>query len=236
MSRQFVPQSLIVGQSYRLQNEQHHHLIHVLRKEINDTIILFNNHGGEYHARITNLSKSSTTVLIEDHKSIERSSPISIHLGQVISRKSAMAYTLEKACELGVTSITPLLGSNTPSYRNKLSSQWEKTLINACMQCGLNRVPKLNTPIPIAQWVTTIDSEVRLVLSPWHASQLTNHKQPNTVALLIGAEEGLNENDILLAQQNSFQPWNLGPRILRTETAANTSLSILQFLWGDLSQ
>ncbi|HJN38326.1 MAG TPA: 16S rRNA (uracil(1498)-N(3))-methyltransferase [Gammaproteobacteria bacterium] len=235
MPRQYIPQKLNIGNTYLIENEQHHHLLHVLRKKLNDPITLFNNHGGEYLGTITHISKTTTSVIIEKHLPINRSSNLSIHLGQVISRKSAMTYSLEKACELGVTEITPLLNSNTPKHRSNLTSQWQKTIIQACMQCGLNQLPILNPSTSVPEWIKSVKTETRLVLSPHHASQFSSQRLPQSIALLIGAEEGLNEETFQLALEHSFLPWNLGTRTLRTETATTTSLSILQYLWGDIN-
>ena len=114
-------------------------------------------------------------------------------------------------------------------------AHWQGVAISACEQCGLNVVPKINPPQALDTWTANTQADVRFVLAPSVSGLPNPSKKPQSVAVLIGAEGGLSEREIVQSMQHGFAPWCLGPRVLRTETAPVAVLSVLQWLWGDFN-
>jgi 16S rRNA (uracil1498-N3)-methyltransferase len=145
---------------------------------------------------------------------------------------------LQKATELGVATITPLVTERTEiklsgERADKKKERWQQTIISACEQCQRNVLPKLNPPILVNDWVAQCDAELKCVLHHREHKSLPQDKQINSVALLIGPEGGLSETEIHYAIQQKFLSLTLGPRVLRTETAPIAAISLVQYLWGD---
>lgn len=225
----------------KLENDAAHHVAHVLRMQPGQNITLFHDDNRIFSAKITAISKKQVEVCTDAPILDNKESPLEIHLGQVISRGDKMDFTIQKSIELGVSSITPLLsercGVKLEQERlNKKVQQWQKIAIAACEQCGRNQVPVIHPVISLNKWQQTLANDVtKLLLSP-HASKgisqlaLTEKK----FYLLIGSEGGLSEQEINDCIKTGFTEVLLGPRILRTETAALTAITALQVCFGDL--
>lgn len=239
MIRIYIDTPLQCGQTLALNVDITHRILHVLRLKTGDQLILFNNTGGEFQATITAIKKNHGSVIIEKFIEKNLESPLHIHLGQVISRGEKMDYTIQKATELGVTAITPLFSEhcNVQLDEKRLAKRlehWQATAIAASEQCGRCFIPKIFPAQNLSNWIGQNTSDLRIVLDHCTTNKLKNiATTSNNVALLIGPEGGLSNNEISLAQQNNFIAVQLGPRILRTETAALAAISALQILMGD---
>ena len=164
-------------------------------------------------------------------------SPLAIHLGQGLSRGERMDWAIQKATELGVTEITPIMSERCEvrlkdERADKRLAHWRQVAISACEQCGRSRVPVIHPPVLLSDWIKTTEADLKLVLHPV-SEPLASHAKPSRLAFLIGPEGGLTDNEIDLAQAAGYQPARLGPRVLRTETAPVVALAVAQQLWGD---
>lgn len=217
-----------------------HHLARVLRVNVGDKLMLFNNTEFEYEAIITRLDKEGVKIQVIDRFPCRTESPLSLHLAQGIARGEKMDFIVQKAVELGVNTITPLFTEHCnvkleKERAEKRLSHWQSVAISACEQSGRGRIPSVENPTSITKWLTSITAETRFVLSPHTPTKLPKMLPVNTqIALLIGPEGGLSEKEVKMAEEVGFLALNLGPRILRTETASIAALSILQRLYGDM--
>lgn len=212
-----------------------HHVRNVLRLKQEDPLILFNGFGGEYHAVITDITKRDIVVKIKSFHAIECESTLKIHLAQGISRGEKMDFTIQKAVELGVTEITPILTSRCGVQLSsarwlKRQQHWQSIIISACEQCGRNKLPTLNKVCDFKDWVNNFKAELKFVLEPQADISFPKIIESTaSIGLLVGPEGGFSETEIEVAVKNNFQVIQLGPRILRTETAALAALAVLQF-------
>ncbi len=238
--RIYTEQDLIVGAALPLNERASHYLARVLRCQIGQAITLFNGDGKEYSAHIAAADKRSVTVAIDAASSANRESPLAIHLGIAISKGERMDLVVQKAVELGVAEITPLISERVEvrlqgERADKRIEHWRGIIISTCEQCARNTLPKLNPIAPLNDWISRVETDKKFVLHHRSDTVLGTSEKPNNVALLIGPEGGLSEAEIDAAQRQAFAPLRLGPRVLRTETAPLAALSILQFVFGDLN-
>jgi 16S rRNA (uracil1498-N3)-methyltransferase len=238
--RIYTSQSLSSGQTLELEENPSRHIAKVLRMEAGRELVLFNGEGGEYNATLTEVGKKRVSVTLGEFNNIDRASPLKIELAIGVSRGERFEWVLQKATELGVTSITPLFTERTevkltgPRLEKKLG-HWQQILVSACEQCQLNHVPTLNAPQPFSQWLPSAEADLKLVLHHRSDKKLADQEQPQSACLLIGPEGGLSSDEIQQAEQQGFDALTLGPRVFRTETAPIAAISLLQYLWGDLS-
>lgn len=225
---------------FELDDSAAHHVATVLRLKAEHPVVLFNGDGNEYSAHIVEVDRRRVSVEADACLSLSKESPLPIHLGQGVSKGDRMDTVLQKSVELGVTEITPLITQRCAVKLDekrweKKYRQWQKIIIAACEQCGRNVVPTLHPPTQLNQWFADSTHATRLVLSP-RATHSVSHQPYNShgFRLLIGPEGGLTESEIHQASEAGFHNASLGPRVLRTETAAITTLSILQAQHGDL--
>lgn len=238
--RIYSDQPLGVDQQVDLDEHASRHIAKVLRMESGRELTLFNGLGGQYTATIVEAGKKRVSVQLNSFDEASKDSPLSIHLGIGLSKGDRFEWVLQKAAELGVTHITPLFTERSevklagPRLEKKMAS-WQQIIISACEQCQLNIVPQLTPPLKLDQWLSERDEQKRFVLHHRTDEQLDATQSVSSVALLIGPEGGLSSEEIGRAEQQAFQALRLGPRIFRTETAPMAAISILQYLWGDLS-
>jgi 16S rRNA (uracil1498-N3)-methyltransferase len=218
-----------------------HHLARVLRAKVGESITLFNGEGGEYQTTIHEITKKNIQVKIHSFIPDERESSLELYLAQGISRGEKMDYTIQKAVELGVKKIFPLLTERCnvkldEDRREKRLQHWRSIIIGACEQSGRNRLPELFPAQTFQEFILKTSADWKFVLAPLAAQKLSSLAIPKTssVVLCIGPEGGLSDSEIKQAEQQQFIPLNLGPRILRTETAAVAALATLQFHCGEL--
>jgi len=223
-----------------LEPDAANHVGRVLRLNVDAPIILFNGQGGEFNAVLTESGKKNVVASVIEFNDVTLESPLSIHLGQGVSRGDKMELTIQKAVELGVTQITPLFtercGVKLSGERlTKKLTQWQKIVISACEQCGRNSIPTIHQPISLQQWLAQPSDELKLNLHPRASYSINSLPEPsNGIRLVIGPEGGLSDIEIELASQSGFDEVLIGPRVLRTETAGLTVISALQTRFGDL--
>lgn len=237
--RIYVPDTLTSGVTTVLPEQASHHLSKVLRMHVGRELIVFNGEGGEYNAVITDITKKHVAVDVNEFSDDDRESPLQLHLAIGVSRGERFEWVLQKATELGVTDITPLITERTEVKMNgdrgdKQYERWHNIIISACEQCQRNRLPNLHAPTSLQHLCETTDADLKYVLHHRDSQTLPTNATPQSVLLLIGPEGGLSEQEIALARSHHFSPLTLGPRVLRTETAPIASISLVQYLWGDL--
>ncbi|WP_369856390.1 16S rRNA (uracil(1498)-N(3))-methyltransferase [Candidatus Thalassolituus haligoni] len=236
--RIFTDQPLIVGQTVTLDEQPSIHLLRVLRLGLGAPVRLFNGDGCEYSGTISTASKKQAAVCLLEASVADAIPPLRLHLGQVISKGDKMDFTIQKATELGVSQITPLFSERCDvrlkgERLDKKMEHWQKIAVSACEQSGRNRIPQVLPAVNLNDWYAQSDAELRLVLHPHNQQPLGQQQNPTSVALLVGPEGGLTDIEVAAGTTHGFQGLLLGPRILRTETAALAAVSVLQFLWGD---
>lgn len=243
LTRVFVDAPLATGELLALPPGPAQHLARVLRMTAGDPLIAFNGHGGEYEASIEGVRRDKVSVTIGAHHAVERESPLPTTLLQGLARGEKMDQILQKATELGVGRVMPVatMRSNVRLDAEKGERKqvhWQGVVIGACEQCGRNRVPEVAPSQPLAAALATTDAALRLVLAPDEGAaslqSLVAGSNPGSIALLVGPEGGLDEDEIRAAELADFVRCRLGPRVLRTETAALAALAALQFASGDL--
>lgn len=241
-TRLFVSAALSNGAELVLRGEQSRYLGRVLRLRVGDRITVFNGDCGEWTASIRAMSKNDVTLLLEEPYPTNTESSLKLHLVQGISRGDRMDFVVQKATELGVKRITPVLTDHgvvrlDDRRSAKRVDHWQRVAESACEQSGRTRPPLLDKPVAINSWFGSrgaIDS-TELILKPGASGSLASIEAPATkVCLLVGPEGGFSEREYEDASVAGFTAVSLGPRILRTETAALTALSLAQHLWGDL--
>ena len=235
--RFFTRQDLAQGAEIKLEAEPARHIARTLRMQAGDTLVLFDGSGAEYPGELIAADKRGVTVRCGAPRVIDRESPLAVELGIAISRGDRVDRVVQKATELGIAGIAPLLtarGLKLPTdRRGKKHGHWQRIAESACEQCGRNRVPEVAEPQPLNTWLDTIDAPLRLVLDP-RAEPRDLPAYAGAIALLCGPEGGLEEEEVTRAQAAGFGTLALGPRILRTETAPLAALAALQARWGDL--
>lgn len=240
ISRIYQAAALQPGGLLRLDEKASHHLARVLRAGVGDKLTLFNGQGGEYEASITHIDKKGVDVELISFVSRDVEAPISIHLAQGMARGEKMDMIVQKAVELGVKKITPLMTERCNlkldhEREEKRLQHWRSIAISACEQCGRNYLPELMAPISLMEWLKNVKEEQRFILSPHVQNKLPAEDPISSIVLLIGPEGGFSEREMDVAKQYCFLPLNLGPRVLRTETATIAALATLQYRYGDFS-
>lgn len=217
------------------------HITRVLRMDIGEQVCLFNGEGGEYLCELSEVSKKSAAVKVIEFIEKDVESPLKIHLGQGISRGDKMDFTIQKSVELGVTEITPIFtercGVKLSGDRlEKKHLQWQKIAISAAEQSGRNFITKIHAPIKIERWLEQTSDELKITLHPRAEHSIKTIPEPsNGLRFIIGPEGGFTDAEMLKTKNCGFMDIRLGPRVLRTETAALTVLSALQLQFGDLA-
>lgn len=226
-----------------LEGDRAHYLARVLRLRVGDDITLFDGTGPEWSASIENMSKNSTTLHVGESHEANTESPLRIHLVQGISRGERMDYVVQKATELGVKRITPVLTEyGVVKLDDKRAARrrehWDGVAASACEQSGRTRLPLIDTPLPLKTWfgAKPADADIDLILHPGASRPLSAIDAPQTkVCILVGPEGGFSQTEYDDAEIAGFDAVSLGPRVLRTETAAAAALAVMQAAWGDLA-
>lgn len=241
LSRFYTELPLSPGQSVTLETTTSHHLLRVLRLKPGESLLLFNGDGREYQARLVEFANKQAKVLVQDSWQPDRESRLRITLGQGISRGERMDFVLQKSVELGVASITPLWTKRSQVQLSgkrlkKRLSHWRGVICSACAQSGRVCLPTLHNAEKLPDWYRVKRKQsLWLVLDPAASLQLSDLTPNSEIRILIGPEGGLDSDEISLAEASGFKRVRLGPRILRTETAALATVAAVQTLWGDLS-
>jgi 16S rRNA (uracil1498-N3)-methyltransferase len=243
--RFYSAENLKIGAIIKLSENAATHATRVLRLNAGDKIKLFNGDGFDYTCELLSVKKSEVLAKVQLQLEVKNESPLNITLLQSISSGERMDYTIQKAVELGVNAIQPLSTERSvvklsPERAQKRLEHWQNVVIAACEQCGRAKIPQVAIPMSLTAWLGgnihagAGDASLRILLNPIGAKQLSAlPKTTQNIQLLIGAEGGLSQAEIDLAINHGFQSIVLGPRILRTETAAPTAIASMQTLWGD---
>lgn len=236
-----VFEPLVVGAEVLLPTQAGEHLARVLRLERGHPIILFNGDGREFRAEISLLGKRAVSArVLEENDVTDRESPLRLTLAQGVARGEKMDLILQKATELGVNHIVPLITVRTEvkldaERTGRRLAHWQAVIAGACEQSGRVRLPTLDAPVRIGTWASTLtaDSGLRLALDP--AGDVSPRALPTfkSAILVVGPEGGLSDQDLNILDQADFIGLRLGPRILRTETAGLAAITALQAIHGD---
>jgi 16S rRNA (uracil1498-N3)-methyltransferase len=239
--RFYFPSALtreVIGQTIELPAAAAHHAVRVVRLAVGDALTLFDGTGGEYAATLVRVERNDVAARVDSFDPVERESPFSVTLAQAIAANDAMDYAVRKAVELGVTALQPLVTERSaplPSGErgDKRLAHWRGIAVAACEQCGRNRIPPVAAPAPWKEWLAAWKG-AGVVLIPGATTSLAALPRPAPpIAIAVGPEGGFTEREIDAACATGWQAVSLGPRVLRTETAAAAALAAVQALWGD---
>jgi 16S rRNA (uracil1498-N3)-methyltransferase len=236
--RFYLDAPLRAGGVCTLSEDGAHHAVHVLRLREGDEVTLFNGRGGEFAARIASMQRLTISIDVLQHRALERESPLRVTLVQGVSAGERMDSTVRKAVELGVAEVQPVLASRSVARpkgdrAENRRSHWQKIVISACEQCGRNRVPEVQAVLPLKDY-RAVSLGVKILLSPTAERPLSKIPLQGTdFVLAAGPEAGFTEEEEARLVEAGFVPASLGPRVLRTETAAVAALAALNALRGD---
>jgi len=241
-TRLFVSEELINGSELVLEGDRARYLGRVLRLRVGDDVTIFNGQGAEWSAGISGMTRNTATLLIGESHEVATESPLKIHLVQGISRGERMDFVVQKATELGVKRITPVLTEYgvvklDAERAIKRRDHWQGVATSACEQSGRTKLPLIDTPMPLKNWFGNRPDEVgtQLILAPGASASLAGIAAPATkICVLVGPEGGFSQTEFDDAELSGFKSVSVGPRVLRTETAAAAALAVMQSMWGDL--
>lgn len=238
--RVHVGVALESGVEVTLPSDAARHLRRVLRMSDGARLLLFNGEGGEFEATLVSAG-GGARARVGVHRQVATESRLEIGLAQGLSRGTRMDYTIQKAVELGVHWIQPLITERSvvrpdPERAGRRRDHWRRVVASACEQCGRALLPPVDDPLPLSEWLDDpLPSARKLVATPEASRSLAALPRPEgSLVLLVGPEGGLSSREVATARDRGFETFSLGPRTLRTETAAVTALSAAQLLWGDL--
>lgn len=236
--RIYADKELRAGAELALSERAAHHLVRVLRHRVGDPVVLFDGNGREATAEIVSAHRRhGCSVQVIETFEVCRESPLRIELLPGLSRGEKMDLVIQKAVELGVAAIRPIISQRSEvrpgnSATGRLA-RWREIVIGACEQSGRAHLPEIHAPVTVEE--ISSDAPTRLVLNPGAAAQLADSPPVrNEVSIAIGPEGGFSEQDLAMFDSNGFSAVRFGPRILRTETAGIAAVSALQALYGDL--
>ncbi len=240
--RLYVDAALAPGARATLSGPAAAHATRVLRLSAGDAVTAFNGDGSDYPARIAALRRGEVELAIDGRAAACPESPLAIRLVQAVARGEKMDWVIQKATELGVAAIQPVLSARSvvrldADAAARRQSHWQGVAIAACEQCGRARLPEIAAPLPLAGWLQRAPAQGlrRLQLAPGATTQLAALASSDAPCeLLVGPEGGLDEAEVDAAGRAGYQPHALGPRILRSETAAIAAITVLQAAAGDL--
>jgi len=240
--RVYTPQTLTQGAHLTIAGQTAHHVTHVLRLRTGAQVRIFDGNGTEHNATLVDIKRSEIILETGQPVSIIPESLLQVTLLQGVARNDRMDLILQKAVELGIQNFQPLWMQRSQSrLKNdrleKRVNHWRGIITNACEQCGRATIPKLESPVDFTEWLDTARySGLCLMLQPDSETSLRNIEKPRgNIHILVGPEGGLSPDEQALARNAEFQGIRLGPRVLRTETAALAALAGMQTLWGDFN-
>lgn len=240
MPRFYCEQPLDIGLQIDLPDAVAHH-VGVLRLKAGDSITLFNGRGGEYMATLLSVGKRSAVAEVKTFDGREAEPAHALTLAQALPEGTKMDWIIEKAIELGATSIQPLQATRSvvrlsPERAEKKLAHWRVVAIAAAEQCGRNRIAPVGAPIGFNDWIAQRDLHPRILLSPRASQSLSDwarHHPPQAVTVVIGPEGGFSDAEEAAAIAQGALCLSLGRRVLRTETAGLAALATLDALWGE---
>ena len=240
--RLHVDLPLAAGRRITLPETAGHHVARVLRLAAGDALTVFDGRGGEYPATLVRVSRAAVEVDLGAHDPVDRESALAVELGQGICKGDRMDLVVQKATELGVRTIRPVVCERTvvkldAARAERRMAHWRAIAVHAAQQSGRTRVPEVAGVEDVGAWLSRAGTGPAFVLSPRAGASLSDLAPPapgEPVRLLVGPEGGLSPREVERAGAAGFKGLRLGPRVLRTETAALVALAALQARWGDL--
>ena len=241
--RFYCPPPLPSGAHCELPPEAAHHASRVLRLRVGDAVQIFDGQGNALDATLHAINGKRVSLGNLQTCMATAASGLHIVLAQAMCGSEKMDWVVQKATELGVTEIIPIQTQRSvarlaPSRADKRALHWHNVAVAACEQCGRNDLPQLHAPQEIGEWLQESrgNGGGKFILLPGGAGGLqAQPRPPGSVTLLIGPEGGFTPDEANVAQQSGFAPILLGPRVLRTETAALAGVAAIQTLWGDFN-
>jgi 16S rRNA (uracil1498-N3)-methyltransferase len=240
LTRVYLDAELIPGTVVELPPDTAAHLVKVLRARSGHELILFNGSGREFAGSIQGVRGSHVAAQIGQGLQVDRESPLAITLVQCVPRGDRMDFIVQKATELGVARIVPVLSQRSVVHLDGRQSEskvahWRGVAVSACEQCGRNRVPQIDAPRQLIKYLgESPPGAVRLVLEPELAGSSPAPDLKEAAEIAIGPEGGFAPDELEAFRVAKFSPVTLGPRILRTETAAIAAVAWLQARFGDM--
>ncbi len=242
VTRVYTDQPLAVGRLLALEEAPARHIRTVLRLRAGDEMILFDGSGTDFRARLTLVAREAVEAETLEAVRTEPEARLPITLVQAVAKGEHMDYALQKAVELGISRFVPVFTQHgvvrlQGERLTRKREHWRRVAIGACEQSGRTRLPEIGRAQPLEAWLAEpAEATTRLVLDPGAKHSLKDINAPSgEVQCLIGPEGGLSGAEVDLARAAGFQPIRLGPRTLRTETAASAVVTAIQILWGDLA-
>jgi len=238
-SRIFTPQPLEADNTLVLEGPAGHYLSRVLRVSRGDAIILFNGDGADYPALVTEVRSHRVEARVTGSSDPATESPLRVTLVQAVCRGERMDYVLQKATELGVYRIQPLISQRVEvrlvgARQEKRMLHWQGVVTSACEQSGRAVVPEIQGPLSLPEWLNTSDFPLSLILDPMAGDRLSGVSPGDAaVAVMVGPEGGFTEDEVNSARENGVRAVSMGPRVLRTETAGPAAIAVLQARSGD---
>jgi 16S rRNA (uracil1498-N3)-methyltransferase len=239
--RFYCPVTLPASGLFELPPDAAHHAHRVLRLRVGDAVQIFDGKDNACDANIDSISGKHVALSITATCRAQAPSPLHIVLAQAMTSSEKMDWIVQKATELGAAEVQPVqtqrsVAKLSQERAEKRTEHWRGVVIAACEQSGRNELMQVHAPVELSHWLAnqrTVEGS-KFILLPDGAVALHAQKKPEgTITLLIGPEGGFSADEALMAKQSGFIPVLLGPRVLRTETAAVAGISALQTLWGD---
>lgn len=229
------------GAQFTLAPDAAQHVSKALRLKLGDAIVVFDGRGGEYEAVLTRLDRERVDVKVGAWREGDRESPIAVGLAQGLPEADKMDWIIQKAVELGIAWIQPLVCDRSvvrlsAERAARREAHWRRVAIAACEQCGRNRVPEVRPTLGFMSWIAVPSGATRWLLDPGAAPLAARPAPAGPLELLVGPEGGLSERELDLAASRAFEGVGLGPRVLRTETAPLAALAAINALWGDFNR
>lgn len=240
MPRFKIDKNQIKNDTVILSGDDVKHISRVLRHGIGDELILFDGYGTEYTSRIEKSGKSEIEATIVSRQMVNRESPIQITLLQSITKGEKMDMIIQKATELGVNHIVPIVCEHSDVRNTKKISRWQRIADESIKQCARIKSPKIHDEINFESAVIEFRSDLNLLFYEKHCEhnlfelKREDITHPISITIIIGPEGGFSESEVSIAENHGYLLLNLGPRILRSETAAIVSISIIQHIFGDI--
>lgn len=237
--RVHISQTVRAATTITLCSEVSHYLCNVLRLRAGRELVVFDGRGGEYSARLLEADRKRARVEVLAAHPDRGISPLNLELAVAVSRGERFDWVIQKATELGVNRIRPIWSARVevklPAARlERKLSHWQRVAVSACEQSGRTRLPELTAPCPLRDYLDSPAGEERLLLHPGEGKGLDAVTAGTVVSLLIGPEGGWEDAEVDAALDAGFRLWQLGPRILRAETAPVAALAVLQHRFGDI--
>ena len=242
VSRFFQEGEIQVGEVIALTQANHRHAVQVLRLKLGDSLILFNGKSGEYSAKVSATDKRNSQVVVEEYDPVDRESSLAITLILANIKPDKMDYAIQKAVELGVTTIQPMYTKRSviKLKSNRLEKKilhWQGVMIAACEQSGRTAIPEIKEPCDFEEIFSKFAGTTQISMLPGSSNKIQElelGENSNEVSLIIGPEGGFSDDEEQIMQSNKVQSVNFGKRILRAETAVVAGITACQMTWGDL--